>query len=61
VPRFLISGGHTFCHNCLTNMLTRVNANANGHGKPFGCPSCNTVTQVPQGKANTLPKNFAVM
>ena len=61
VPRFLIKCGHTFCHNCVTNILTRVNANANGHGKPFKCSLCHEVTEVPEGKADNLPKNFALM
>ena len=61
VPRILIGCGHTVCHKCLTGMLTRVNANANGHGKPFGCPSCRKVTVVPKGKAGELPKNFSLM
>jgi hypothetical protein len=62
--RILVSCGHMVCHKCLTDMPTRVNANANGHGKPVHRPSCREVTEVtevPKGKAGKLPKNFALM
>lgn len=60
VPRSsLINCGHTVCHKCIPNMLTRVNAN--DHGKPCDCPSCREVTQVPEGKAEKLQKNYSLM
>ena len=58
VPRMLISCGHTVCHGCITNMLTRVLAE--GNAKPYKCPTCSKVTKVAKGKAGSLPRNFAL-
>jgi hypothetical protein len=57
VPRFLTCG-HTVCHGCIANMLTRVLAE--GNAKPYKCPTCSKVTKVSKGKAGSLPKNFAL-
>jgi ankyrin repeat protein len=58
VPRILTSCGHTVCHGCIANMLTRVLAE--GNAKPYKCPTCSKVTKVAKGKAGSLPKNFAL-
>jgi ankyrin repeat protein len=58
VPRMLTSCGHTVCHGCITNMLTRVLAE--GNAKPYKCPTCSKVTKVAKGKAGSLPRNFAL-
>eukprot|EP01046_Picozoa_sp_COSAG06_P005177 COSAG06_NODE_228_length_19725_cov_8.167839_11_plen_695_part_00 len=58
VPRMLTSCGHTVCHGCIANMLTRVLAE--GNAKPYKCPTCSKVTKVPKGKAASLPRNFAL-
>jgi ankyrin repeat protein len=58
VPRMLTSCGHTVCHGCIANMLTRVLAE--GNAKPYKCPTCSKVTKVSKGKAASLPRNFAL-
>jgi ankyrin repeat protein len=58
VPRILTKCGHTVCHGCIANMLTRVLAE--GNAKPYKCPTCSKVTKVQKGKAGSLPKNFAL-
>ena len=58
VPRILTSCGHTVCHGCIANMLTRVLAE--GNAKPYKCPTCSKVTNVMKGKAASLAKNFAL-
>jgi hypothetical protein len=58
VPRILTSCGHTVCHGCITNMLTRVLAE--GNAKPYKCPTCSKVTKVARGRAGSLVKNFAL-
>ena len=58
VPRILTSCGHTVCHGCIANMLTRVLAE--GNAKPYKCPTCSKVTKVSKGKAGSLPRNFAL-
>ena len=58
VPRILTSCGHTVCHGCIANMLTRVLAE--GNAKPYSCPTCSKVTKVARGKAANLAKNFAL-
>jgi hypothetical protein len=58
VPRILTSCGHTVCHGCIANMLTRVLAE--GNAKPYKCPTCSKVTKVARGRAANLAKNFAL-
>ena len=58
VPRILTNCGHTVCHGCIANMLTRVLAE--GNAKPYKCPTCSKVTKVARGKAGSLPRNFAL-
>ena len=59
VPRIITLCGHTACHGCIADMLTRVNAV--GSSKPYPCPICKRVTKVLQGKASELAKNYALM
>eukprot|EP01046_Picozoa_sp_COSAG06_P022050 COSAG06_NODE_1688_length_8713_cov_4.426051_6_plen_41_part_00 len=36
-------------------------ANAEAHSKKLTCPTCRVVTEVKQGNASNLQKNFAVL
>jgi hypothetical protein len=59
VPRIITKCGHTACHGCIANMLTRVLAN--GNSKPFPCPTCSVVTNVSRGRAANLARNFTLL
>ena len=58
VPRIL-QCGHTACQGCLSLMLRT--ADAEEHSKKLPCPTCREVTEVKQGKASNLLKNFALL
>ena len=58
VPRILHCG-HTACQGCLSLMLRT--ADASEHAKKLPCPTCRKVTDVKQGKASNLQKNFSLL
>ena len=58
VPRNL-QCGHSACQDCYSRMLRPVVAK--GGMKELTCPECRAVTEVKQGKASTLPKNFGML
>ena len=58
VPRIL-QCGHTACQGCLSLMLRT--ADAEEHSKKLPCPTCSKVTEVKQGKASNLLKNFSLL
>ena len=58
-PR-LLSCGHTSCHNCITNMLKLAPRTRRGHHKVLECPQCRVATNVPNGRAEELTKNYAL-
>ena len=58
VPRIL-QCGHSACHGCYALMLRPLVAD--GGFKRLECPECREVTDVPRGRADQLPKNFALM
>jgi len=59
VPRILNACGHTACQGCLALMLRTADAEA--HVKKLPCPTCREVTEVKQGKASNLLKNFSLL
>ena len=59
VPRILTACGHTVCQGCLSLMLRT--ADVKEHAKELPCPTCREVTEVKQGKAGNLLKNFALL
>ena len=58
VPRIL-QCGHTACQGCLSLMLRTAKTEA--HSKKLECPECRKVTDVKQGKASNLQKNFGML
>ena len=60
VPR-IPQCGHTVCHGCMVSMLTTVLPTAQGNAKPYCCPTCRVVTNVPRGKPSNLPIVYALM
>ena len=58
VPRIL-QCGHTACQDCLTLMLRTADAEV--HSKKLECPECREVTEVKQGKACNLQKNYGML
>lgn len=53
IPRILINCGHTMCQECIQRLLT-------DNHKIISCPFCQKATTVKKGKAENLPKNFAI-
>ena len=58
VPRIL-QCGHSACSGCYARLLRPLVAD--GGFKRLECPECREVTDVPRGRADQLPKNFALM
>ena len=58
VPR-IMDCGHTACQGCYARMLRPIVAK--GGVKELECPECRTTTAVPNGQADELPKNFALL
>ena len=58
VPR-IPQCGHTVCHGCMASMLRTILPTA--HSKPYCCPTCRVVTNVPRGQPSNLPIVYALM
>ena len=57
IPRILIFCGHTFCHNCIEQLLVFDNVS---NKQQIECPECNTMNIAADG-VNSFPKNLVLL